>query len=79
MNRFGAPFIRLKHFTPYFVLTMLNRTVVMVFLVYIVATAGATGDLLFLPILALLAGSGIILTRVTSSDKFSACLDRIRA
>lgn len=67
----------ITHNMPFFVVGILNRIIVMLFLIYVLAKAGS-GDLLFVPLIGVLAGVGILLARVINSDKCQACVNKIR-
>lgn len=78
MNKLGKPYMNITHFVPYFVLTILNRFIVVIFLIYVMAQNSTAGDLLYLPLIAIITGLGIGLIRLITSEKAAACLSRIR-
>ena len=78
MNKLGKPYMTIKHFMPYFVLAMLNRLIVIVFLIYVMSQSSSSGDLLYLPLIAIISGLGIGLIRLATSDKAAACLSKIK-
>lgn len=78
MCKLGKPYINITHFTPYFVITILIRVTVMAFLTFILANYGSSGDLLYLPLIAIVSAFIILLTRLITSDKTAACLSKIR-
>lgn len=77
MSKLAKPYININHYLPFLIVGMLNRVIVMLFLVYVLAKAG-TGDLLYVPLIGVLCGLGIIVTRVINSEKCQACVNRIR-
>lgn len=79
MNKWGKPHLNIKHHMPYFVLTILDRIIVIGFLGYVLSQySSPIGDLLYLPLIGILSGLGILLTRLITSEKAAACLSRIR-
>lgn len=78
MNKLGLPFMNIKHYLPYFILTIANRIIVLIFLFYVMSLS-KTGDLLYMPIVSLIAGLGIILTRIFNSDKITNCVSKLRS
>ena len=45
---------------------------------YTLAKFSSAGDMLFLPLIAIISGILILVIRVVNSDKAAACLSRIR-
>jgi hypothetical protein len=78
MCKLGKPYLNIIHMIPYLVLTILNRIIVISFLCYTLAKFGSAGDMLFLPLIAIISGILILVIRVVNSDKAAACLSRIR-
>lgn len=77
MNRLGKPFMNIAHFTPFLIVSIINRAIVMIFCVFLIVKY-ASGDLLYVPLISILSGLGIIIIRLINSEKFSACITKIR-
>lgn len=78
MSKLGKPYMQIKHFVPYFVLTLINRVIVICYLFYIISQYSSKGDLLYLPLISIGSGVAILLTRAFTSDKFLECLNKVR-
>ena len=74
----GKPFISIIHHNAYFGLSIANRILVMILMVYII-TYGKIGDLLILPLASLATGFLIIMIRIVKSNCFQTCLEKIRS
>jgi hypothetical protein len=79
MHKLGKPVMTIKHYMPFFVLTIINRVIVVGFMAYILSQySSPPGDLLYLPLISIFTGLGIIITRAGTSEKAAACLSRIK-
>jgi hypothetical protein len=78
MSKLGKPYMLIKHFMPYFAITMINRILVLLFAVYIMVKFESRGDLLFVPIIQFVSGVGIIFTRVVTSDTIVNCITKAK-
>lgn len=69
----------IKHYMPFFILTILNRVIVVGFLAYIMSQySSPPQDLLYLPLISIFSGLGILLTRAGTSERAAACLSKIK-
>lgn len=66
MSKFGKPYMNITHFNPFLVVSIINRLIVLVFCVFIIAKYAA-GDLLYVPLISILSGIGIIIIRLINS------------